>query len=215
MKKILLFLSCAFLLTSSVSAQNSAKAKALLDEVTAKVNSYQNIAIDFNFEMRNAMGDLQQESKGNVIIAKNNYELNFMGVKKISDGKKIYTISSEDEEVTISNFNANDPESLLPSELLTFYKKGYEYHWDILQNVKGRKIQYIKLKPTNSKSELKEVLLGIDSQTKNIYNKIDIAKNGTKSILTVNSFKTNQTISKNHFTFTESMYPNYYINKLD
>ncbi|SFJ77940.1 LolA family protein [Myroides guanonis] len=215
MKKIFLFLGCALLLTSSVSAQNSAKAKALLDEVTAKVNSYQNIAIDFNFEMRNAMGDLQQESKGNVIIAKNNYELNFMGVKKISDGKKIYTISSEDEEVTISNFNANDPESLLPSELLTFYKKGYEYHWDIVQNVKGRKIQYIKLKPTNSKSELKEVLLGIDSQTKNIYNKIDIAKNGTKSILTVNSFKTNQTISKNHFTFTESMYPNYYINKLD
>ncbi len=215
MKKIFLFLGCALLLSSSISAQNSAKAKALLDEVTAKVNSYQNIAIDFNFEMRNAMGDLQQESKGNVIIAKDNYELNFMGVKKISDGKKIYTISSEDEEVTISNFNANNPESLLPSELLTFYKKGYEYHWDIVQNVKGRKIQYIKLKPTNSKSDLKEILLGIDSQTKNIYNKIDIAKNGTKSILTVNSFKTNQTISKNHFTFTESMYPNYYINKLD
>lgn len=215
MRQIILFLSCALLLTNSMSAQNSAKAKALLDEVTAKVNSYQNIAIDFNFEMRNAMGDLQQESKGNVIIAKNNYELNFMGVKKISDGKKIYTISSEDEEVTISNFNANDPESLLPSELLTFYIKGYEYHWDIVQNVKGRKIQYIKLKPTNSKSDLKEVLLGIDNQTKNIYNKIDITKNGTKSILTVNSFKTNQTISKNHFTFTESMYPNYYINKLD
>lgn len=215
MKKIALFLCSAVLLTTTLSAQNNAKAKALLDEVTAKVNTYENISIDFIFEMRDVMGDLEQESKGNVLIAKNNYVLNFMGVKKIADGKKIYTISAEDEEVTISNFNANDPESLLPSDILTFYKKGYEYHWDIVQNVKGRKIQYIKLKPTNSKSDIKEVLLGIDSQTKNIYNKIDIAKNGTKTILTVNSFKTNQTISKNHFTFTESMYPNYYINKLD
>lgn len=215
MKKLFLTLCGILLLTSTLGAQNSAKAKALLDEVTTKVNTYQNIAIDFNFEVRNALGDLQQESKGTVLIAKNNYELNFMGVKKIADGKKIYTISPEDEEVTITNFNANDPESLLPSEILTFYKKGYEYQWDIVQNIKGRKIQYIKLKPTNSKSDIKEVLLGIDSQTKNIYNKIDIAKNGTKTILTVNSFKTNQTISKNHFTFTESMYPNYYINKLD
>ena len=93
MKKLFLTLCGIFLLTSTLGAQNSAKAKALLDEVTTKVNAYQNIAIDFNFEVRNALGDLQQESKGTVLIAKNNYELNFMGVKKIADGKKIYTIS--------------------------------------------------------------------------------------------------------------------------
>ncbi|HEU4496030.1 MAG TPA: outer membrane lipoprotein carrier protein LolA, partial [Flavobacterium sp.] len=28
-------------------------------------------------------------------------------------------------------------------------------------------------------------------------------------------FKTNQPLSKNQFTFAESKYPNYYINKLD
>ncbi|MEQ3662861.1 MAG: outer membrane lipoprotein carrier protein LolA, partial [Flavobacterium sp.] len=27
--------------------------------------------------------------------------------------------------------------------------------------------------------------------------------------------KTNQPLSKNHFTFTQSKYPNYYINRLD
>ena len=44
---------------------------------------------------------------------------------------------------------------------------------------------------------------------------IESGKNGTKTTLTVNSFKTNQPLSKNHFTFTKSKYPNYYINKLD
>lgn len=214
MKKLTL-LCCAILLISSSAFAQTSKAKNLLDEVTQKVSTYQNITLDFNFEQRSPMGDLVQESKGTVLLAQNKYELNFMGVQKISDGKKIYTISAEDEEVTITNFNSNDPDALLPSEILTFYKKGYDYHWDIVQNIKGRSIQYIKLTPQNKKSELKEVLLGIDMQTKNIYNKIDQYNNGGKTVLTVNSFKTNQTISKNHFTFTPSLYPNYYINKLD
>ena len=99
--------------------------------------------------------------------------------------------------------------------MLTFFNSGYKYYWDILQNVKGRKIQYIKLVPTSSKDQRKEVLLGIDVQTKHIYNMIESGKNGTKTTLTVNSFKTNQPLSKNQFTFVASKYPNYYINKLD
>ncbi len=211
MKKLFSIL-CLTVLSFTATAQT---AKGLLDEVTTKVNGYQNITIDFNYSIRNAKGDIAQDSKGNITIEKDKYVLNFMGVKKISDGNRIYTISPEDEEVTITKFDKSNPDALLPSEILTFYKSGYNYAMDIVQNVKGRKIQYVKLTPSNSRSDIKEILLGIDSQTKTIYNKIDIAKNGTKSTLTVNSFKTNQPISKNHFTFTESMYPNYYINKLD
>ena len=99
--------------------------------------------------------------------------------------------------------------------MLTFFNTGYKFTWDIPQNNKGRKIQYIKLTPNNSKDQRKEILLGIDIQTKNIYTVIEMGKNGTKTTLTVNSFKTNQPVSKNQFTFAESKYPNYYINKLD
>jgi hypothetical protein len=86
---------------------------------------------------------------------------------------------------------------------------------DKLEDIKGRKIQYVKLVPTNAKDPRKEILLGIDVQTKHIYNLIETGKKGTKTILTVNSFKTNQPLSKNQFTFVASKYPNYYINKLD
>ena len=86
---------------------------------------------------------------------------------------------------------------------------------DIIQDVRGRKIQYVKLVPTNTKDQRKEILLGIDIQTKHIYNLIEFGKKGTKTTLTVNSFKTNQSLSKNQFTFAASKYPNYYINKID
>lgn len=202
------------LVTLTANAQDK-KAKDLLDQVTAKVRSYSNITIDFKYTLTNYKENINKESKGNVIIQDNKYVLNFMGVTKIYDGKKNYTINPEDEEVTISGVADNDEKAITPSKMLTFFNSGYKYKWDILQDVKGRKIQYIKLSPINPKDQVKEILLGIDSQTKHIYNVIQMGKNGTRTTLTVNSFKTNQPLSKNQFTFAASKYPNYYINKLD
>ena len=216
MLKMNKILSVALLLLVSFTATaQDKKAKELLDQVTTKIKSYNNITIDFKYSLTNLKENINKESKGNVIIQGNKYVLNFMGVTKIFDGKKSYTIVPEDEEVTISSNNDADEKAITPSKMLTFFNSGYKYAWDILQDVKGRKIQYIKLTPTNPKDQRKEVLLGIDSQTKNIYNVIEIGKNGSRTTLTVNSFKTNQPLSKNQFTFAASKYPNYYINKLD
>ncbi|RAR69970.1 outer membrane lipoprotein-sorting protein [Flavobacterium aciduliphilum] len=213
-KKIAI-LSFFFLLFTSNSIAQDKKAKALLDEVTSKIKSYTNIVIDFKYSLNNAKENINQDSKGNVLLQGNKYVLNFMGVIKIFDGKKTYTIVPEDEEVTISSINDNDEKAITPSKMLTFFNSGYKYTWDILQNVKGRKIQYIKLTPTSNKDQRKEILVGVDIQTKIIYNLIEMGKNGTKTTLIVNSFKTNQPLSKNQFTFVANKYPGYYINKLD
>jgi outer membrane lipoprotein-sorting protein len=199
----------------SLQAQDAKKAKELLDQVSAKVKSYDNIVIDFKYSLNNPKERINQESNGNVALQGNLYHLNFMGVTKIFDGKKVFTIVPEDEEVTQENFDANDEKAVTPNKMLTFFTSGYKYAWDIPQNVKGRKIQFVKLTPTAAKDARKEILVGIDTQTKNIYTVIEVGKNGTRTTLTVNSFKTNQPLSKNHFTFTKSKYPNYYINKLD
>lgn len=214
MNKIL-SLVCFLLVSFSIQAQDAAKAKNLLDEVSGKVNSYENIIIDFKYALNNPKENINQESKGSVTLKGNLYNLDFMGVTKIFDGKKVYTIVPEDAEISISKYDENDENAVTPSKMLTFFNTGYKYSWDILQDIKGRKIQYIKLIPISSKDQRKEILLGIDVQTKNIYNLIETGKNGTKTTLTVNSFKTNQPISNNLFTFAESKYPNYYINKLD
>lgn len=213
MKKLVV-LVVLILLSAAANAQDK-KAKDLLDQVTAKVKSYDNIVIDFKYALNNAKENINQESRGNVTLKGNMYVLNLMGVTKIFDGKKIYTINPEDEEVSISKLDEKDENGITPSKLLTFYNSGYKYTWDIKQNLKGRQIQYVKLIPNSTKDQRKEILLGIDIQTKNIYNLIEIGKNGSKTTLTVNSFKTNQPLSKNQFTFEPSKYPKYYINKLD
>lgn len=204
-----------FFITFSLSAQNSQKAKQLLDDVSSKIKGYDNIVFDFKYSYTNPNSNLNQETKGNVCMQGDLYILNFMGITRIFDGKKIYNIVPEDEEITISSYDSEKKDDLTPSKMLTFFTSGYKYSWDILQNVKGRKIQYVKLKPIDGKDNVKEILIGIDIQTKHIYNLIQVDDDGGKTTFTINSFKTNQPLSKNHFTFTESKYPNYYINRLD
>lgn len=199
----------------SAQAQNADKAKKLLDEVSTKIKGYKNMVIDFKYQLSNPKKNLNQESKGNVALEGNKYLLNFMGVTRLCDGKKVYNIVPEDEEITISNYDKDEEQGLTPNHMLTFFQSGYKYSWDIVQNVSGRKIQYVKLVPTDAKSTVKEIFIGIDSQTKHIYNLIQTEKDGSKVTFTITSFKTNQPLSKNHFTFNESKYPNYYINRID
>ncbi len=199
----------------SISIANAQSAKSLLDEVSQKVKSYKNITINFKYTLSNPVEKISQETRGDVILQGNAYTLNLMGVHQLFDGKKLHVIIPEDEEINISTQSDDDDNSITPSKMLTFYEDGYTYAMDVEQNVQGRKIQYVKLIPIDSKSELKEILLGIDKQTKHIYKMIQMQHNGTSVTITVNNFKTNQPLSKTLFVFDASKYTDYYINRLD
>lgn len=191
------------------------EAKQLLNEVSSKVRSYKNISIGFKYALNNPAEQVSQETRGDVTLQGNKYLLNLMGTNRMYDGKKLYVIIPEDEEINISSQNEDEENSITPSKMLTFYEEGFSYKMDIVQNVQGRQIQFVKLTPIDSQSELKEILLGIDKQTKHIYKMIQMQNNGTNITITVNSFKTDQPISEKLFVFDESKYGDYYINRLD
>jgi outer membrane lipoprotein-sorting protein len=212
MRKIILLITV--LISATGMAQNTVKAKKLLDEVYNKVKSYDNIYVDFKYSLQNNEAKINQETRGDVTMQADKYLFNYLGSQQIFDGKKVYTIVPENEEVTIEN-KSYDSNTITPSKMLTFYKTGHSYAWDIMQTIEGRKIQFVKLIPMDTNSEIKTILLGVDAETKHIYKLIETGKNGTKTTITVNSFKTNQPLSKTLFTFDEAKYKKdgYYIIK--
>ena len=211
MKKWIFYLLIA-LMPAFAIAQGSDKAKALLDEVYEKVMGYDNIQVEFKYALENKEASINQETRGDVTLEGDKYLLNYLGAIQMFDGKKVYTVVPENEEVTIEG-QTDEEETITPSRMLTFYKKGHTYSWDILQNVQGRKIQFVKLVPIDTNSPIQNILLGIDVETKHIYRLIETGSNGTKTTITVNSFKTNQPLSKTLFTFDENKYKEegYYI----
>ena len=214
MKK-LYFLVCTVLVSAtSTFAQSSNEAKALLDDVYNKVKGYDNIVIDFKYVLNNKEAGINQETRGNVSLEGEKYVGDFFGAQQIFDGSKVYTIVPENQEVTIEDKSENE-NALTPGKMLTFYREGHNYEMDTLQNVDGKMIQYVKLIPMDTNSETESILLGVDAETKHIYQVIEKGQNGTTTTITVNSFKTDQPLSKTLFTFDEKKYEDdgYYIIK--
>ncbi|NOR27308.1 MAG: outer membrane lipoprotein carrier protein LolA [Lutibacter sp.] len=205
MKKLVLFLTVLFLSISTYS-QNSNEAKSLLDEVANKVETYKNIYIEFNHKFDNSEAEIHQETRGSVTLKGDLYHLNYMGTEQLFDGNKVYLIIHEDEEIIIQKPSENEEETLTPSKMFSFYKNGYTYKMGELKNIKGIKIQYVKLTPIDSNSEIISVLIGIDIKTKHIYNVIETGANSTITTLEVRTFKTNQPISEKLFIFDTPKY---------
>lgn len=210
MKYFILIGMLSFQLTFS---QTSLQAKALLDKVSNQIESYDNITFDFAYVLENKQEDIRQEAKGDVVVDGDRYKLNFLNITQISDGQKTYTIVPENEEVTINSVDEGDEFGINPSKLLHFYETGYDYQWDINQNVQGKKIQFVKLVPSDVNEDISYLLLGVNVKTYHIFRLIEIGKNGTKTTLTINNQKENVSLTQDYFVFNPSDYQNYYINE--
>jgi outer membrane lipoprotein-sorting protein len=205
MKKITILLT-VLLISIQSFGQRAQEAKNLLDNVAKKVETYKNIYIEFNHRLDNNEANVHQETLGNVTLKGDLYHLNYMGTEQIYDGKKTYLIIHEDEEVIIQKSSKNNDETLTPSKMFSFYKQGFSYAMDQLKTIKGIKIQYVKLTPTDKKSDISHVLVGIDAKTNHIFNIIEAGKNNTTTTLEIRSFKTNQPVSEKLFIFDMSKF---------
>jgi outer membrane lipoprotein-sorting protein len=178
---------------------------ALLDKVSKQMASKENISLEFNYALFNAEAKINQETAGKVYIKGDKYHFEYLGVIQINDTKKTYTIVPDNEEVTIVD-NKNAIDEMNPAKILSFYKEGYRFTWDIPQNVGGRKIQYIKLNPIDSTSDIASILLGIDTLKNEVFKVIETGKNGTKTTITISQYKSNSTLDPALFIFDEKKY---------
>ena len=192
--------------------QTSLEAQKLLELASKQMESYDNIEFEFSYELSNRMEQINQESSGQVTVANEKYKLSFLDAIQLFDGKALYTIVPENEEITVTQAEDEEDFGINPKELLQFYKEGYDYHWDISQRVKGKNIQFVKLIPTQDNVDIQSLLVGIDTQLNHIYKLIEVGDNGTVTTLTINNMRVDSSLPENFFVFNEADYPNYYIN---
>ena len=211
MKKFLLII---IIFSLNINAQNDPRAEKLLAKVSNKIDSAKSYKIDFKYTLENKLEGINQDADGTVTIQGDNYLLNFMGITQICDSNNIYSIVPENEEVIISSIEEEEEQTIKPSKLLNFYREGYLILWDKLQSDYDNKIQFVKLIPSNSNSDIDYLLLGINISNNNISKLIEIGKNKTKTILNVNSIVFDPVLEKDIFIFNENNYIDYYIEKL-
>lgn len=194
------------------TAQTSEAAMKLLDDVSKNIASYNNLSFDFSYVLENRQEKIKQETSGSVTLEGNRYKLMYLGAEQLFDGEKTYTIIPENEEITINGAEEDGGLGINPTELLNFYKEGYDYQWDIKQNIFGRPIQFVKLIPSDENKDISYLLLGVDILNKTIYRLIEIGSNSTRTTLTLSNQITNINLAEDFFKFDASRYPDYFIN---
>ena len=216
MKKIILFIFGFY--AFGISQENS-DAELLLNKVSENIKSYENIYINYAYTLQNLEEDINQTNNGSFVTENDSWRFEMLGVTRIFDGEKLYSISPDDEEVTISSQDPEDETTITPNQMLYFYEDGYYFEMDesrLIGNGQFRKkIQYVKLIPKDSEAEIKYILLGIDTEFNQIYEVIETGKNETVTTISIVDFEFNLPLDANLFVFDEDKYKDYYMNILD
>ena len=216
MKKIILLIFGFY--AFGISQENS-DAELLLNKVSENIKSYENIYINYAYTLQKLEEDINQTNNGSFVTENDSWRFEMLGVTRIFDGEKLYSISPDDEEVTISSQDPEDETTITPNQMLYFYEDGYYFEMDesrLIGNGKFRKkIQYVKLIPKDSEAEIKYILLGIDTEFNQIYEVIETGKNETVTTISIVDFEFNLPLDANLFVFDEDKYKDYYMNILD
>ena len=216
MKKIILLIFGFY--AFGISQENS-DAELLLNKVSENIKSYENIYINYAYTLQNLEEDINQTNNGSFVTENDSWRFEMLGVTRIFDGEKLYSISPDDEEVTISSQDPEDETTITPNQMLYFYEDGYYFEMDesrLIGNGQFRKkIQYVKLIPKDSEAEIKYILLGIDTEFNQIYEVVETGKNETVTTISIVDFEFNLPLDANLFVFDEDKYKDYYMNILD
>ena len=216
MKKIILLIFGFY--AFGISQENS-DAELLLNKVSDNIKSYENIYINYAYTLQNLEEEINQTNKGSFVTENDKWRFEMLGVTRIFDGEKLYSISPDDEEATISNQDPEDETTITPNQMLYFYEDGYYFEMSESKLVGNgqfrKKIQYVKLIPKDSEAEIKHILLGIDTEFNQIYEVIETGKNETITTISIVDFEFNLPLDTNLFVFDMKKYKDFYMNILD
>lgn len=209
---LLIFLS---ILTLTGAAQESNKAKDILDQLSAKNKSYNTIDAQFEFLMDNKEEDIHEKSAGILLLKGEKYKLSIMGVDTYFDGETIYSHIIDAEEVNIKEPDEEeDEEGLSPAKIFSIYEEGFKFKYVEEKIIDGKAFHIIDLFPTDLDKSFIKMTLYIDKKDMQINTLLSLGKDGNNISIKLSSFKANTEIDDSKFIFDTKANPDVEINDM-
>lgn len=215
MKNIISKIIVSSLVVGAVNIANAqkidAKAKKILDDITANYNSKKNSYFKFSFGTGTS-GQISKTEPGIYYSAGDKYKLKIMETEQIFDGNKIYNINTEDMEVTIAKPNGSGS-MFSPINYLSTYRNDYNVTYNGKKNVNGVSTDFIKLTPIKTNG-IKYVYLFVDSAKKQMVKLEQHGSNQDVAVIAIKEYKENQNLDPGMFVFDKNKFKNYLITEL-
>lgn len=222
MKKLFLLVVTLSIYIGQAQAQqytstkdNDPAAKAVLDKLKKKYESFQTLFADFQLEIE--IPEVTTETqKGQLWQMGDKYRAELDNRSIISDGQNVWVYLGNNKEVQINCANEFAAEGMMsPKDLLTVYEQEeFVYYLSNEFREENKTVQQIEFKPTDKDSEYSKLRLTVDKKTTEVVRMKVFSKEGSRFTLKMNSFTPNQKINANKFMWQQSECPDCYVEDL-
>lgn len=222
MKKFILSILVLLFLNLNAQAQdytstadNDPAAKAILDKIKVRYNSFKTVSANFSLEIEIPQMDTELQ-KGKLWQEGEKYRAELDNRSIISNGETVWVYLGNNKEVQINCASDFAGEGMMsPKDLLSIYEQE-EYVYYLSNEFKeGDKfVQQIEFKPTDKESEYSKLRLTIDKKTLNVARMKIFAKDGSRFTLKMDNWEANKAISTEKFIWSEAECSDCYVEDL-
>lgn len=178
---------------ATVQAQD-AKADKILADSKKTFKSKKDLTCNIKFSIENPRLDEPQVKTGTAKMSGDKYQIKFENEHVYCDGKSVWLVLMEEEEVTITEY---DPEESMNVDMVyKIYEEDTKSRYDGLDG----DLHKISLFWNHDKSDFFRAELWINKSTKLIQNAVLSARNGSKFIYSLTNIKTNTGVPASEFT---------------
>ena len=204
-----IILSTLLILASSFSFGQDAKAKAILDKLSAKTKSYSTVNVEFTSKIKSDAVD--ETSKGTAYMKGKKFYIKSGKYTLISNGIKQWVINSDEKEVYVSDYE-EDEDAITPNKILTIWEDDFKYKYNGIGTVGGVAIEKVELYPKNpGEAQFHTIYMAVDTKNNKPKQIIVKSKDGSRMTYTFTKFEGNKEMSDSKFVFNKGNYPGYRI----
>lgn len=184
-----------------------AKAKQILDKVSAKFKTLKTVTANYTLKVTTRAGKNAGEKTGQIFLKSTKYHITNKSMQITSDGKKMWKFEPDANEVTVSSVEANS-QGFTPQKLFTnFYDKDFIYKLNGNKTVGGKSVAEIELTPTDKRKTFFKVYVYVDQAQQMIVSSKIFENSGNVYDYSVTNMKTNMPLEDNLFVFDAKKHP--------
>lgn len=198
MKRLIII---SILLAATTIYAQDKKATTLLNEVSAKTQSYENIKIDFEYKMLNKAQNINESLEGVLLSKGSKYKLNVAGQQIISDGKTMWTFLESVNELQINEVT-DESDSFNPRHFLQTWADKFKAK---ILSEKNNEV-LLELNPKENGS-FSKVHVKVDKEKKQLLALIMFDNSGSEFVYSIKRFISNQPIPDSEFSFDPKKHP--------
>lgn len=196
------------LLPLGLFAQSDEKASEILKAVSATHSKYKDIHVSFTYTLENKDAGINDTREGELTMVGSKFRLQLMGQDIYSDGKIVWYVMKEDQEVHIKSIEEFKAETELdPANFFSQYENGYKAKFYAEEAQDGKKVNVVDLFPEEpGKKTYSRIRMGIDKSNNHVVFSKTFGKDGTNYLLKVTGMKADAGVADSLFTFSQASF---------